>query len=107
MAAATTAIVLHTVPAAEVSGSRPSTGVWASHDSGPMTSRIRPSETFRKARTTRGSNCVPAQRAISARPAFAEPASLYDRAEVITSKTSATATIRPASGIASPLRPRG
>ena len=56
VAAATTASVLHTVPAAEVSGSRPSTGVWASHDSGPMTSRIRPSETFRNARTTRGSN---------------------------------------------------
>ena len=72
-----------------------------------MTSRIRPSDTFRKARTTLGSNCVPAQRAISSRPAVAAPAALYDRAEVITSNTSAIATIRPASGISSPAMPRG
>ena len=38
----------------------------ANHDSGPMTRRSRPSEMLRNARTTVGSNCVPAQRAISA-----------------------------------------
>ena len=38
---------------------RPSTGAWASHDSGPIASRSRPSEMLRKARTTRGSNWSP------------------------------------------------
>ena len=42
-------------------------GTWANHESGPITSLRRPSEMFRNARTTRGSNCSPAQRAISSR----------------------------------------
>ncbi len=50
-----------------------------------MISRIRPSDTPRNARTTRGSNWLPAQRLISSRPSAAPPASLYERAEVITS----------------------
>jgi hypothetical protein len=72
-----------------------------------MTSRIRPSEMFTNDRTRAGSNCVPAQRAISARPSAAVAASLYERAEVITSKTSAIATIRPGSGMSAPAIPRG
>jgi hypothetical protein len=90
-----------------VSGKRARIGACVSQETGPITSRIFPSEMFTKARTSRGSNCVPAQRVISARPSVALPASLYDRAEVITSKTSAIATIRPGSGISSPARPRG
>jgi hypothetical protein len=72
-----------------------------------MTSRIRPREMFRKARTSRGSNCVPAQRAISDRASVALAGSLYERAEVITSNTSAIATMRPPKGISSPAIPRG
>jgi len=90
-----------------VSGRRARIGACDSHDTGPMTRRIRPSERLTKARTSRGSNCEPAQRAISARPSVALPASLYERAEVITSNTSAIATMRPANGISSPAIPRG
>ena len=52
---------------------------------GPSTSLILPSETLTNARTRRGSNCVPAQRAISDRASVALAGSLYDRADVITS----------------------
>jgi hypothetical protein len=68
---------------------------------------MRPSEMFTNSRTSRGSNCVPAHLAISARASLAFEASLYERDDVITSKTSAIATIRPANGISSPVRPRG
>ena len=74
--ATTTPAAPQTVPAIEPSGSRPTIGRCASHDSGPMTIRIRPSETPRNARTNLGSNWTPAQRAISSRPDDAEPASL-------------------------------
>jgi hypothetical protein len=90
-----------------VKGRRARIGAWESQETGPITSRIRPREMFTNARTSRGSNCVPAHRAISARPSVAFPASLYDRADVITSNTSAIATIRPANGISSPAVPRG
>ena len=83
-------------------------GACVSHESGPITSRILPSEMFTNARTSRGSNWVPEQRVISAsEPRRRPPASLYDRADVITSNTSAIATIRPASGISTPAIPRG
>ena len=72
-----------------------------------MTKRMRPSETFRNARTTCGSNCVPGAAGDLLRASAATDADLYDRAEVITSNESATATMRPASGIASPARPCG
>jgi hypothetical protein len=62
---------------------------------------------FTKARTRRGSNCVPEQRVISSRASAALAGSLYERADVITSNTSAIATMRPASGISSPATPRG
>ncbi len=107
VAVATTLSVPANVPTAGVSGIRPSEGMWLSQESGPMITRIRPSETFRNARTTCGSNCVPAHFAISWRPSALFPASLYDRAEVITSKTSATATMRPGSGMSSPRSLRG
>ena len=90
-----------------VNGMRASTGACVSHDTGPITRRIRPSEMFTNARTTEGSNWVPAQRAISCLPSAAPPASLYERFDVITSKTSAIATMRPANGISSPAIPRG
>ena len=51
-------------------GIRPSTGACASQESGPIASRSRPSEMLRNARTTRGSNWSPAQRAISSRAAI-------------------------------------
>ena len=98
---------LATVAMPGESGMRPRMGACASHESGPMASRRRPSETLRNARTTRGSNCAPAQRAISSRAATALPGSLYERADVITSNTSATATMRPASEMSSPWLPLG
>ena len=49
---------LATVATPGASGMRPSTGACASHDSGPIASRSRPSEMLRNARTTRGSNCI-------------------------------------------------
>lgn len=105
--AAATLAVLASAAMPGVKGIRPSSGAWLSQDSGPMISRIRPSETFKNARTIPGSNCVPAHAAISVRPSVLLPASLYERAEVITSNTSATATIRPGRGMPSPARPRG
>ena len=59
-----------------VSGSRARRGAWVNQETGPITSRIRPSEMFTKDRTRAGSNCVPAQRAISARPSAAVAAFL-------------------------------
>jgi hypothetical protein len=94
-------------PIEGVSGMRASTGACVSHDTGPITSRIRPSEMFTKARTSDGSNWEPAHRAISCLPSTGPAASLYERFEVITSNTSAIATIRPANGISSPATPLG
>ncbi len=61
---------------------------------GPMTQRWRPSEMFRNALTTAGSNWVPAQRVSSLRASRADMALLYERMAVMTSNESATATIR-------------
>ncbi len=66
---------------------------WASHDIGPIALHSRPSEMFIIARTTSGSNWVPAQRCNSDRAVSADVGTLYDRADVITSKASATETI--------------
>ena len=82
-------------------------GSWASHDSGPMATRSRPSDTFRNARTTAGSNWVPEQRASSARASADEIGFWYDRTDVITSYASATDTMRPATEMSSPASPRG
>jgi hypothetical protein len=90
-----------------VNGKRASSGAWLSQETGPITSRIRPSEMFRNARTSAGSNCVPEHAVSSARASSGVAGSLYERIEVITSKTSAIATIRPASGMSEPATPRG
>ena len=73
------------VPAAPPTGMRPRTGSSAIHESGPITSRSRPMEMLRNARTTSGSNWVPAQRASSARASAGDIAVLYERTDVITS----------------------
>ena len=52
--------------------------------------------------TISGSNCVPAQRSISAAASSAASAGRYGRPEVIASNASATARIRPSSGIVGP-----
>jgi len=68
-------------------------GTSNSHAKGPMTNRCRPTEMSKNARTMAGSNCVPAQRVNSFRANFGDMALLYERAAVITSNASATATI--------------
>ena len=79
----------------------------------PSTTSVRPStracpsDTFRKARTIAGSNCSPAHAASSRRAAGTLIGFLYERAAVITSKESATLTIRAANEIWSPSRPCG
>jgi hypothetical protein len=79
----------------------------ANHASGPITSRKRPREIARNARTTTGSNCVPALFANSVRAWAAGKGFLYERAAVMTSNASATATMRPASEIRLPRSPLG
>ena len=86
---------------------RASRGACASQDTGPTMSRMLLREVATNARTSRGSNCVPEQRTSSARASLELAGSLYDRDDVITSKTSAIATMRPARGICSPASPRG
>jgi hypothetical protein len=90
-----------------VSGKRARRGAWVSQETGPITSRILPREMFTNARTSAGSNCVPEHRVSSVRASSGVAGSLYERIEVITSKTSAIATIRPARGISAPAIPRG
>ena len=53
------------------------------------------------------SNWVPAHRASSARAATGEIGALYERADVITSNASVTATIRAAKLMSVPAIPRG
>ncbi|CAB4601550.1 unannotated protein [freshwater metagenome] len=79
----------------------------ASHDSGPITRRSRPIDRLMNARTTAGSKWVPAHLASSMRASAALRAAVYERTDVITSNTSATATIRPASEISVPRSPFG
>jgi hypothetical protein len=64
-------------------------------------------ETLRNALTITGSNWLPAQRVNSVRAATGLIAFLYDRTAVITSKESATETMRAASEISSPDNPKG
>ena len=74
VARATTTEVAATLPAAEATwpswGMLSTKGSEPSHASGPVTGRRRPIETSRKARTTWGSNWVPAQAASSMRAAW-------------------------------------
>ena len=75
-AATTAAAEAAAVPSAGASGVWPTTGSCVSHDIGPMTRRSRPRPMLRKARTTCGSNWVPALSASSLRPYSAECAGL-------------------------------
>jgi hypothetical protein len=74
-------------------------GICPTHAPMPMVRQRRPTEMFKNARTTIGSSCVPATRVSSCRAAAMLIARLYGRGAVITSYTSATATIRAASDI--------
>ena len=93
-----TAPTVRPLTAAPITGGidTPPRGLWARSDSGPIARRSRPMEMFRNARTTSGSNWVPLHRAISSRAVAASTGALYERADVITSKTSATDTMRAA-----------
>jgi hypothetical protein len=62
---------------------------------------------LRKALTITGSNWLPAQRVNSVRAATGLIAFLYERAAVITSKESATDTMRAPSEISSADKPKG
>ena len=84
-----------------------SRGTSATHETGPMTQRRRPIETFSRALTMAGSNCVPAQRVNSCRAATGLRAFLYERTAVMTSKASATDTMRAPRDISSPESPNG
>jgi len=62
---------------------------------------------LRKALTIAGSNWLPAQRVSSVRAATGLIAFLYERTAVITSKASATETMRAPSEMSSPDNPNG
>ena len=85
----------------------PRIGASAVQDIGPTVHQSLPRDTFRKARTIAGSNCSPAHAASSRRAAGTLIGFLYERAAVITSKESATLTIRAANEICSPSRSCG
>jgi len=86
---------------------RATNGTSATHETGPITQRSLPIETLRKALTIAGSNWLPAQRVNSVRATTGLIAFLYERTAVITSKASATETMRAPSEISSPDRPNG
>ena len=67
----------------------------------------RPRRSASNARTTSGSNCVPAPRRISSAAASTVQDSLYGRSWTSTSNTSATCTRRPSSGMSLPAGRRG
>ena len=94
-------------PAAVNDGAEPSNGVPTSHEVGPIAHRSRGAETASSARTTSGSNWEPLKRTVSSCAAARVIAFLYVRGPVMTSKESATATIRPASEMSRPLSPSG
>ena len=78
VATATTATALQMEPAVDASGSRPRTGVWASQDSGPMTSRIRPSGHVQEGAHHARVELRAGAAGDLLRPAVAAPAALYD-----------------------------
>ncbi len=84
-----------------------SSGSCAIHDPAPTTRQSRPTEMFRNALTTVGSNCAPEHRTSSCRAAMTPIGRRYGRTAVITSYESATATIRPAREIFSAASARG
>lgn len=85
----------------------PTIGNPASQAVGPIANSTRRCGTASRARTTTGSNWVPAQATISCSAASRFIGLLYGRIAVIASKQSATLTIRAPGLIASPARPSG
>jgi hypothetical protein len=106
-AAAPTATCAPVTRACPATPRRATNGTSATHETGPIIQRSLPIETFRKALTMTGSNWLPAQRVSSVRAATGLIAFLYERTEVITSKESATETMRAPSEISSPDKPKG
>lgn len=86
---------------------RPRLGIWPIQAPIPTVRQRRPIEMLRNARTMAGSSWVPATRVSSRRASATLMVALYGRGEVITSYTSATATIRAASEISVPRNLRG
>jgi len=82
-------------------------GTSATQAIGPIAQRSRPMEIFRNALTMAGSNWPPAPLVSSLRAASDVIAFLYVRFAVITSKASATETIRAPRDISAPDRPNG
>jgi hypothetical protein len=81
---------------------------WETHDDkNPVAILVRSRPTRRNALTTKGSKCPPEHLANSALASSKDIGFLYDREAVITSKASATATIRDPSGIWEPEIPFG
>jgi hypothetical protein len=106
-AAAPTATCVVVIKACPATPNLANSGTSATQETGPTTQRRRPIETFRSALTMAGSNWLPAQRVSSWRAATGLNAFLYERTAVMTSKASATATIRAPSEISSPDKPKG
>ena len=106
-AAAPTATCVVVIKACPATPNLANSGTSATQETGPTTQRRRPIETFRSALTMAGSNWLPAQRVSSWRAATGLNAFLYERIAVMTSKASATATIRAPSEISSPDKPKG
>jgi hypothetical protein len=77
------------------------------HDAGPTVDQSRPNDTLRNARTIAGSNCSPALAASPRRATGTLIGLLYEHAPVITSKESATLTMRAASEMTSRSSPFG
>ena len=92
---------------AGVIGMRPTIGRLASHDIGPMATRRRLMPMARNARTTCGSNWVPAPAVSSARASAGVRRSRPAPGSVMASKASATVTMRADNAISSPARPFG
>jgi hypothetical protein len=85
----------------------PMRGTFASAAIGPLNLLICPTEIANIARTTAGSNWVPAPFRSSRRATSIEYGFLYERAIVITANASATDTIRPVREMFSPASPYG
>jgi hypothetical protein len=85
----------------------PRNGKFAIGANTPAARVTRPTETLSMARTTSGSNCVPAFFVSSWRASSIGRGFLYARAAVMTAKASATATIRALSEMSAPASPLG
>ena len=80
---------------------------WVSHDSGPIARRSLPSEMLRNAPNDVGVELGPGATGEFRSASAAVPGFLYERKEVMTSKASATATMRAANEDVGTVRPFG